>query len=161
MVQERTHGILGTVRVESSPDLWPLKDIAAKTLIAPRVLLAAEAAHAFSPVGAQGLNLSLTDIAMLADILLEAARAGEDIGSPSVLRRYEGARKNDIAVRMAGVRTLAHVATGTSPIVGGLRRSTLNTLQSTPFLKSLLMNAGMGLNQARQRASEGERRARG
>ncbi|HZC15785.1 MAG TPA: 2-octaprenyl-6-methoxyphenyl hydroxylase, partial [Caulobacteraceae bacterium] len=42
-----------------------------------------------------GLNLGLKDAAALAEVLVDAARRGEDIGSEPVLKRYAAWRRFD------------------------------------------------------------------
>jgi 2-octaprenyl-6-methoxyphenol hydroxylase len=73
------------------------------SICAPRLALVGEAAHAFPPIGAQGLNLGLRDAATLAALAGEASRDGRDIGAPALLEAYEDARANDIATRSAAV----------------------------------------------------------
>jgi p-hydroxybenzoate 3-monooxygenase len=48
------------------------------------MMLAGDAAHTVPPTGAKGLNLALTDVAILADVLERAVRAGD----PDVLDQY-------------------------------------------------------------------------
>ena len=61
----------------------------------PRLALLGDAAHAVHPIAGQGLNLGLKDIAALAQVLVEAQRLGEDIGSLAVLERYARWRRFD------------------------------------------------------------------
>ena len=65
---------------------FPIGHLRAARLTGRRIALAGEAAHAMAPIGAQGLNLSLRDVASLAAILARANRAGEDLGSPARAR---------------------------------------------------------------------------
>ncbi len=53
---------------------YPLHKIIAKEVYEGRVLLMGNAAHAFNPVGAQGLNLALRDIALLSELVTELIR---------------------------------------------------------------------------------------
>ena len=71
-----------------------------------RIVLMGEAAHAFPPLAAQGLNLSLRDIAQLLATLGDARARGLDIGSIDAVRPYERARHRDIALRTSGVDVL-------------------------------------------------------
>jgi 2-octaprenyl-6-methoxyphenol hydroxylase len=65
-----------------------------------------EAAHVIAPIGAQGLNLGLRDVATLTDCLADARAAGRDIGGVETLDSYAQARAADIASRAAMVDLL-------------------------------------------------------
>ena len=102
-VERQSRMLLGRIRVVGAVGRFPIGSLKADRLVGQRVALAGEAAHAMAPIGAQGLNLSLRDAAALADILSDAKRGGEDLGSPAVLDRYARTRQGDIAARALGV----------------------------------------------------------
>lgn len=102
----RAHSILGAFSLASQPQSFPLSGLGAKSLVGPRLALIGETAHVFPPIGAQGLNLSLRDIADLAAILALAARTGVDIGAASVLASYERKRLADVKSRTNAVDLL-------------------------------------------------------
>ena len=58
----------------------------ARLLCATRFALAGDCAHGIHPIAGQGLNLGLKDAAALAEVLLDAARLGLDIGALDVLQ---------------------------------------------------------------------------
>ncbi|MDP0588040.1 MAG: FAD-dependent monooxygenase [Candidatus Endonucleobacter bathymodioli] len=64
------------------------------------IALVGDAAHTINPLAGQGVNLGLQDIAWLAEILVNARQAGEHIGNPKVLVRYEKARRFDNLMMM-------------------------------------------------------------
>jgi len=74
---------------------YPLAYWRAQADVRPRVALIGNAAHTLHPVAGQGFNLGLRDAATLAEILVDAARAGNDPGSDAVLRRYSAWRRWD------------------------------------------------------------------
>lgn len=82
--------------------VYPLSLELAQQLTAPRVALIGDAAHGVHPVAGQGLNMGLKDAAALAEVLIEAMRLGEDIGSEIVLDRYARWRRFDNTVLAAG-----------------------------------------------------------
>ncbi|WP_295188646.1 UbiH/UbiF/VisC/COQ6 family ubiquinone biosynthesis hydroxylase [uncultured Brevundimonas sp.] len=88
--------------VEGPRFVYPLSLSLAEKLIAPRIALIGDAAHGVHPVAGQGLNMGLKDAAALAEVLAEAARLGEDIGSETVLERYARWRRFDTAALAAG-----------------------------------------------------------
>lgn len=88
--------------VEGPRFVYPLSLSLAEKLVAPRIALIGDAAHGVHPVAGQGLNMGLKDAAALAEVLAEAARLGEDIGSETVLDRYARWRRFDNAALAAG-----------------------------------------------------------
>lgn len=88
--------------VEGPRFVYPLSLSLAEKLVAPRIALIGDAAHGVHPVAGQGLNMGLKDAAALAEVLAEAARLGEDIGSETVLERYARWRRFDTAALAAG-----------------------------------------------------------
>ncbi|MBD1546397.1 UbiH/UbiF family hydroxylase [Roseibium aggregatum] len=105
-LEQRAHSILGKFKIASERQRYPLSGLAAKTLVGRRVALIGETAHVFPPIGAQGLNLSLRDVAALVRLIGSAHDRGADIGSASVLAVYERERRADISSRTAAVDAL-------------------------------------------------------
>lgn len=155
-LQDRMLSALGSVALASAPESWPLMTLKAHTLIAPRAAIAAEAAHVFSPIGAQGLNLSLRDIASLAETLVDGARVGEDIGSDLVLLRYQARRQTDIHTRVAGVNGLNKIVSNNVGFLRGLRRAGLRTLESLPALRQFAMHQGLAPDVDDSRLTRGQ-----
>ncbi|MGH8732935.1 MAG: UbiH/UbiF/VisC/COQ6 family ubiquinone biosynthesis hydroxylase, partial [Burkholderiales bacterium] len=86
---------LGTV-VDSGPRrAFPLSRAHAERYVEPRLALIGDAAHQIHPLAGQGANLGLMDAAALAEVILDAKSAGQDIGALRVLRRYERWRKGE------------------------------------------------------------------
>ena len=102
-IEANMHSMLGAIEVEDGLQVFPISGGHATRLTAPRVALIGEAAHVVPPIGAQGLNLGLRDAAAIVDA---AERRRDDPGADEVLRRYESARRVDIATRSAGVDLL-------------------------------------------------------
>lgn len=142
-IQDRTCGYLGTVTLQSPPESWPLMMLSSEKLTGERAVLAAEAAHVLSPIGAQGLNLSLRDIATLAEILTDAARLGEDIGSKNVLDRYERRRHLDIKSHVIGIDGYNRVVANDMSFLKDMRRLGLKGLDKIPGLKNIAMHQGL------------------
>ncbi len=102
-IERQSRMLLGRIRIAGPIGRFPIGSLKADRLVGPRLALAGEAAHAMAPIGAQGLNLSLRDAAALVDVLSDARRGGEDLGSAAVLDRYARSRHGDIAARSFGV----------------------------------------------------------
>ncbi|WP_346897232.1 UbiH/UbiF family hydroxylase [uncultured Roseibium sp.] len=105
-LEQRAHSILGKFRIASERQRYPLSGLAAKTLVGRRVALIGETAHVFPPIGAQGLNLSLRDVAALVRLIASAHDRGADFGSAAVLAAYDRERRTDISSRTAAVDAL-------------------------------------------------------
>lgn len=142
-LQKATNGIMGGVTLETPPKSWPLCAILAKSLTAQRTVLIAEAAHVMSPITAQGLNLSLRDVASLAEEVAQAARAGVDLGSGTVLRRYEMRRSLDIKTRFMGVNGLNQMVSNDFLPIKDMRRNGLKIMERLSFLKQGAMRIGL------------------
>ena len=97
--ERQSHSILGRVKVEAGRHLFPLGIEQPRQFAKARIVLVGEAAHVLPPIGAQGLNMGLRDAADIADIVRDAMLSGEDPGTPQVLKRYESARRSDVASR--------------------------------------------------------------
>jgi 2-octaprenyl-6-methoxyphenol hydroxylase len=94
-LQERFGERLGSFRQAGRRSAYPLSMARVRPTVVARAALIGNAAHTLHPVAGQGFNLGLRDVATLAQILGEAARAGDDIGSDAVLQRYAGWRRRD------------------------------------------------------------------
>jgi 2-octaprenyl-6-methoxyphenol hydroxylase len=94
-MRRRFGRFLGQPVIEGPIFVYPLSLALAEQMSAPRVTLLGDAAHGVHPIAGQGLNLGLKDVAALAEVLTEAVRNGEDIGSETVLERYAAWRRFD------------------------------------------------------------------
>jgi 2-octaprenyl-6-methoxyphenol hydroxylase len=116
----------------------------ADRLTGPRTALVAEAAHVVPPIGAQGLNMSLADIAALLDVAVEAERRGNDIGAPEVLDCYARKRRADLMLRVAGLDLLNRAAMAGSGPLRDLRRAGLAALHHVGPVRRAAMRLGLG-----------------
>lgn len=151
---ERACGILGEIRLDGARGLWPIVSQLAPRLDGPRTALIAEAAHVVPPIGAQGLNMSLGDIATLVELAAAARTAGEDFGGPAVLARYHRARHGEIAARVAGIDALNRAAMAGARPLRDLRRAALHALAVTPPLRRAAMRLGLGTRPGGSSAGE-------
>jgi 2-octaprenyl-6-methoxyphenol hydroxylase len=87
-LQRRFGEFVGRAELDGPRFVYPLAMELAEAMTAPRIALLGDAAHGIHPIAGQGLNLGLKDAAALAEVLADAARLGEDIGSEAVLERY-------------------------------------------------------------------------
>jgi 2-octaprenyl-6-methoxyphenol hydroxylase len=94
-LSRRFGDFLGRTTLIGARMQFPLSLQMAERMVAPRVALVGDAAHAVHPIAGQGLNMGLKDAAALAEVIVEARRLGEDWSSQLVLERYARWRRVD------------------------------------------------------------------
>ena len=94
-LNRRFGDFVGPASLDGKVFVYPLALELAEAMTAPRIALLGDAAHGVHPIAGQGLNLGLKDAAALAEVLVEASRIGEDLGSEVVLERYARWRRTD------------------------------------------------------------------
>ena len=124
--------------------------------MAPRVALVGDAAHGIHPIHAQGLNLAVRDVAMLAELLVEAERTGRDLGEAEVLIRYDRLRRADARVVAAMTDGLNRLFSNDLAPAKLVRRLGLSALDRLAPLKHLAMRRGMGVGGDLPRLARGE-----
>lgn len=142
---ERSGCALGSLEIASPRRVWPIISQTAERLTGTRAALIAEAAHVMPPIGAQGLNLSLRDVAALKKLVQEALHSGRDIGSDALLDHFERMRKPDILLRQTGVDLLNRAAMADRQLLIDARRRLLEALHGITPLRQTAMRAGLGL----------------
>lgn len=105
-LEHEVDAIFGRMRIDSACGFFPMAGMRVARLAGRRIALLGEAAHIFPPLAAQGLNLSVRDIAVLVECLETARSRGDDIGSAAALGPYAKARRSDIALRTGGIDIL-------------------------------------------------------
>ncbi|MGB0505898.1 MAG: FAD-dependent monooxygenase [Pikeienuella sp.] len=138
-MNERSLGVLGRLTDPTPRAAWPIISLLADRITAPRVALIAEAAHVVPPIGAQGLNMSLGDIATLI-----SAADGGDPGDAKSLATYQR-RWPELAARVGGIDALNRAALAGAQPARDLRRFGLSLIASTPPLRHTAMRLGLGL----------------
>jgi 2-octaprenyl-6-methoxyphenol hydroxylase len=93
------------------------------------------------PIGAQGLNMSLKDLACL----LELAQANPaDLGSPKMLDTYARKRHTDIKLRVTGIDALNRASIAGGPLAQQLRAKGIQALFGITPVRRTLMELGLG-----------------
>lgn len=116
-LERRFGDFLGDLTVEGPVFTYPLSLQLAERFIAPRVALLGDAAHGVHPIAGQGLNLGLKGAAALAEVLVDAVRVGEDIGSEVVLERYAAWRRFDTVTLSAGMDAFVRLFSNDNPLL--------------------------------------------
>ena len=105
-----------------------------------------DAAHGVHPIAGQGLNLGLRDVAALAQVLVEAARRGEDIGSELVLQRYQSWRRFDATALALGMDSVNRLFATDNPVVSAVRGLGMGMVTAMPALRRGFMRQAAGLS---------------
>jgi 2-octaprenyl-6-methoxyphenol hydroxylase len=134
---------------------YPLLFIRARQQTGHRFAILGNAAHTLHPNAAQGLNLGLRDVAMLAELLIQTHRCGGDIGSAGVLARYVSLRRADQCQVIRFSDTLARLFYNDFPpfVVG--RDLAMLAIDLFPPLKRQLMRRAMGISGRQPRLVRG------
>jgi 2-octaprenyl-6-methoxyphenol hydroxylase len=133
---------------------YPLKLVRAKEDVRERVVVLGNAAHAIHPVGAQGFNLALRDVAVLAEIL--ADDADRDPGQSVLLNQYSHWRKQDQRETIATSDGITRLFAHPSMLAAGLRTSGLFAHALLPSLRRKSAIQAMGYRGRVPRLALGE-----
>ena len=137
----RAAHLYGPLKLVSPRQIWPIISQIADKMAAERVALVAEAAHVLPPIGAQGLNMSLADMACLRDLAL-ARPAG--LGDAAMLEAYTKRRHPEAALRVMGIDALNRASMAGSPLVHSLRAAGIRALHDATPIRRGLMKLGLG-----------------
>ena len=136
-VEAQAQSMLGAMTLDGPRGAVPMGGVSVNDVVADGMALAGEAAHVFPPIGAQGLNLGLRDVA---DLLA----AFSDGISRDGFERYRRGRISDIAFRTNAVDALNRsLLAGFLPI-DAARTLGLTLLSSVGPLRRFIMRQGLG-----------------
>lgn len=144
-IERRSGSAWGTMTVDSPRQRWPISGFQARQLASGRVVLVGEAAHGFPPIGAQGFNLTLRDIAKLEKIVRATTHppTGKPLDGAAVARSFGNARRFDVTGRVAGVDLLNRsLLSGFLPMQFA-RAAGLVLAREVGPLRRLMMRAGL------------------
>lgn len=120
-LDDATGGRLGGITKVGVRNIYPLVRRVAVEQAVPGAVLVGNAAHLLHPVAGQGFNLTLRDLAVLADTLAQAERQNEFIGDMTVLQRYVDARAHDQQLTAGLSHRLPQVFGNDNPLLSGGR----------------------------------------
>ena len=141
-VEAATGAVLGAFQMVTSPRSYPLRRLAARRMVAPRVALAGDAAHVIHPLAGQGLNLGLQDVRTLSRIL-DAREPVRDAGDWRLLRRYERERAEPILAMDLMVDGLQRFFGARGALATRVRNHGLNLTDRLEVVKNLLIRQAM------------------
>jgi 2-octaprenyl-6-methoxyphenol hydroxylase len=137
-------GFLGKIQMLAPRSSFPLGFHHAAQITAQRLALAGDSAHAIHPIAGQGLNLGFRDVAALAQVLVEGARLGLDLGDRQLLDRYQRWRSLDALSVAFATDSLTRIYGVPGKAASAIRRFGMDLVGRISPLRSRLMNEARG-----------------
>lgn len=145
LLQARFGYRLGELSVVGERLRYPLLRLVCANPTAARAVLVGNAGHNLHPAAAQGFNLAMRDVSLLAQLLAEAAQAGADPGDPELIRRWYEARRADQRRVSDFTDRIVRVFSNHVPMLGVARSFGLLGLELLPTVKHDMARRSMGL----------------
>jgi len=137
-------GFLGKVAMLAPRSSFPLGFHHAAQTTARRLALIGDAAHAIHPIAGQGLNLGFRDVAALAEVLVEGARLGLDLGDRQLLDRYQRWRSLDALSVAFATDSLTRIYGVPGATASAIRRFGMALVGRISPLRNRLMSEARG-----------------
>ncbi len=137
-VESASRGMLGGLERLAPAAAFPLRLARVTQFTKPRVALAGDAAHNVHPLAGQGVNLGFRDARELAGVLMERGPQ-RDCGDHALLRRYERARREDVAAVQLTTDGLQKLFTNPDVWASRARNVGLDLVNHQPWLKKFLV----------------------
>ena len=122
---------------------FPLRLIKPHAMIAPRVALIGDAAHAVHPMAGHGMNLGFGDVDALIETLVKR-EPQYDCGDDRVLRRYGRARKEEVLLMQIATDGLHRLFSTEAEPVRLVRNLGMSLVNHLPVLKRRLIAHALG-----------------
>jgi 2-octaprenyl-6-methoxyphenol hydroxylase len=137
-------GFLGKVALLAPRSSYPLGFHHAAQITAKRLALVGDAGHAIHPIAGQGLNLGFRDVAALAEVLVEGARLGLDLGDSQLLDRYQRWRSLDALSVAVATDSLTRIYGIRGKTASAVRRLGMGLIERISPIKNRLMSEARG-----------------
>ncbi|WP_299735626.1 UbiH/UbiF/VisC/COQ6 family ubiquinone biosynthesis hydroxylase [uncultured Roseobacter sp.] len=157
VLRPRFGSFLGEISLAGARFTYPLSLSLANALVAKRVALVGDAAHGVHPIAGQGLNAGIRDVAALADVIADAARRGEDIGSAPVLSRYQQWRRFDNTTLAIATDAFNILFSNDNAMLRGVRDLGMGLVGRFPALRRSFIREAAGLTGDLPRLLKGEK----
>jgi 2-octaprenyl-6-methoxyphenol hydroxylase len=131
-------GFLGEVRMLTPRATYPLGFHHAARITDQRLALIGDAAHAIHPIAGQGLTLGVRDAAALAEVLVDGARLGLDLGDAQLLARYQRWRSLDTLSVAVATDSLTRIYSVPGRAASAVRRFGMGLIDRIGPLKDRL-----------------------
>jgi 2-octaprenyl-6-methoxyphenol hydroxylase len=143
-IEKRMGAFLGRIAIVGPRWTYRLGFHHAASLSSQRLALVGDAAHGIHPIAGQGLNLGFRDAAALAQVLVEGARLGLDLGDAQLLARYDRWRSLDTFMVAAATDGLTRIYGIPGKTASAVRRFGMSMVQRIGPLRDQLMAEARG-----------------
>jgi 2-octaprenyl-6-methoxyphenol hydroxylase len=109
------------------------------------LVLLGHVAHTLHPVAGQGFNLALRDAESLGEILADAHRKGESVGSMAVLQRFLQQQSHDQERTINFSHYMTRLFSNDSSSLIWARKFGLASIDFLPMVKQHFARAAMGI----------------
>src|SRR5437764_3771375 len=137
-------GFLGKIAMLAPRSSYPLGFHHAAQITGQRLALAGDAAHAIHPIAGQGLNLGFRDVAALAQVLVEGARLGLDLGDRQLLDRYQRWHSIDALSVAFATDSLTRIYGVPGKTASAVRRFGMSVISRLSPIRNRLMSEARG-----------------
>ncbi len=144
-LQERFGYRLGMLQQVGERHAYPLSLTTSTEQVRRNLVVLGNAAHSLHPVAGQGFNLSLRDVAVLADVLGSARSSGGDFAALETLESYQQQQLADQQNTLLFSDNLPKLFSQSSSAIALGRNSGLLMMDLIPGLRSRFARFGMGM----------------
>ena len=137
-------GFLGRIALAAPRSTYPLGFHHSARITDRRLALVGDAAHGIHPIAGQGLNLGFRDAAALAQVLVEGARLGLDLGDRQLTDRYQRWRSLDSLMVAMATDSLTRIYGVPGRTASAVRRFGMGLIERLSPVKNRLMNEARG-----------------
>ena len=138
-VERQARSIHGKMSPDTERVIVPMRGLIANRFSGHRAMIVGEAAHVFPPIGAQGLNLGLRDVATFFRVI----RRFGDAGTESATNAYHAGRQADIQSRTYAVDLVNRSLLSSLFPVHLIRSGGLSVASAIPVLRRAIMRGGL------------------
>jgi len=154
-LQRRFGYRLGKIEQVGRRITFPLQLVRATESVRPRIALVGNAVHTLHPVAGQGFNLGLRDVAVMAEVIVDATRRHQDPGAEPILRRYSEQRRRDHRDAIFLTDSLVRLFSNSLMPVALARDAGMMAIEHIPFLKHFLARQTMGIKGRQPKLARG------
>ena len=156
VLRPRFGDFLGKISLAGARFTYPLSLSLAHSMVADRVALLGDAAHGVHPIAGQGLNAGMRDVAALAEVIADAMRHGQDVGSVMVLDQYQIWRRFDNTTLALATDSVNRLFSNDNPLLRIARDVGMAAINALPGARRGFIREAAGLTGDLPRLMQGE-----